>query len=178
MARLIVVTLALIMLNPALSYGAQKRAARKKHRRIGTGTIATSWTPAKDGLLYKYTRGLPHVDKVEVSEIRWTKDFQNQVLASATLGGEQAEGFMQIWRNLNDGTGMGCFSPAFNVKFYSGDKLLFGSTVCFHCHNLTLPNEGRGEIHAFDAGGESGQALLKAIQAALAKKRASRSFVE
>ena len=171
MAKLFAVTLALILLSPAPSPGVQKRGTRKRAGKVSTGAVATGWTPAKGSLLYRYTRELPRVDKVEVSEVRRARgDSQTKVLASATLQGEAAEGFTQVWRNLNAATGAGCFSPAYNVKFYSGEQLLFGSTVCFHCHNLTLPDEGRGVINAFDASGESGQALLKAIQSALTKK--------
>lgn len=171
MAKLFLITLALIILSPAPGPGAQKRGTRKRSGKVATGAVATSWTPAKGSPLYRYTRGLPRVDKVEVSEVRWAGDSQTKVLASATLQGEQAEGFTRVWRNLNAGTGAGCFSPAHNVKFYSGEQLLLDSTVCFHCHNLTLPSEeGRGVINAFDASGESGQALLKAIQSALTKR--------
>jgi hypothetical protein len=69
--------------------------------------------------------------------------------------------------------GMACFSPAYKVKFFAKETLLLGSTICFHCHNLTLPEEGRGELYPFDADGKTGQNLLKAIQSTLATANTS-----
>jgi len=130
--------------------------------------------PSKDSLLYRYTRLLGELDWVEINEVRFSRSadaegLETKVIKSVKLNGSEAERFTAVWRNLHTGVGAGCFSPAYLVKLYFKEKLLLGSTICFHCHNLTLPIGESSEIHPFDADGPTGRQLLKAIQNALAK---------
>ena len=168
---LIVMTIALAL--PSLGFQGRNK---QRQRRITGGE--SGWVPIKESLLYKYTRSLGEIDRVEINEVRFgrtadSKGFETKVINSVTLKDSEAKRFMAIWRNLNSGVGAGCFSPAYLVKLYSGEELLVGSTICFHCHNLTLPIGDSSEIHPFDADGPTGQQLLKAIQDALAKSSAA-----
>jgi hypothetical protein len=118
------------------------------------------------------------VDAVEVSEVQYARSpssnsYETQVIKSITIHGAEAERFAYVWRKLNRGMSMACFSPAYRVKFFAKETLLLGSTICFHCHNLTLPEEGRGELYPFDADGKTGQNLLKVIQSTLATAKMS-----
>jgi len=172
MLRAILIVIAIVLALPSLGFQDRNK---KRQQRITGGE--SGWVPSKESLLYKYTRSLAEIDRVEISEVSFgrtadSKAYETKVINSVTLKGSEAARFMAIWRNLNSGVGAGCFSPAYLVKLYSGEVLLVGSTICFHCHNLTLPvgeSSESSEIHPFDADGPTGRKLLKAIQDALAK---------
>jgi hypothetical protein len=170
MLKLLVIALALLIVAPEAT-----NAQRARHKRKPThvaGGVENGWPPGKDSLLYKYTRQLPTVDTVEVNEVRLGptegQGYETKTLKTVTLHGVDAERFAKVWRVLNNGEGAGCFSPAYMVKFFADQKLLLGSTICFHCRNLTLPTGNSSEIYSFDAVGPTGKNLLAAIQAALA----------
>lgn len=173
-----------------LSFGgiadAQKRSKNRKTKRtrIGTGVVAERWEPEENSIFYKFTRALPKVDKVElylVGSIRGVEvadnalsvpgiykgRFRVRTVASKTLLDSDAEQFAQIWRGLKRGNGGGCFTPAHYIRFYSSGQLLFETSVCFHCHNLTLPNGENNEPWGFDVDGKSGQELLNALKGLL-----------
>jgi hypothetical protein len=120
-------------------------------------------TQADDDPAYqKYVIALPAVDKVEVLAVtgfppsEWKNvDCTNpdiicnlpnrmpvRILASKTLSGEGANRISMLWRNLRRGNGAGCFAPGYVLRFYQQDKLLLATEVCFHCCNITLPDEG------------------------------------
>ncbi|MCM3873814.1 MAG: hypothetical protein ND895_24260 [Pyrinomonadaceae bacterium] len=171
---LIVITALLLVLPIAGRSQHVRKQPQKRH--IGGGE--SGGTPNEDSLLYKYTRGLARVDRVEISEVRFAPAATNggsetKIIKSVAFQGVEAEKFASVWRDLNGGTGAGCFSPAYLVKFYFDERLLLGSTICFHCHNLTLPVGETIEIHSFDADGPTGQRLLKTVQDALANSSAS-----
>lgn len=65
-----------------------------------------------------------------------------KMLNSISLKGRDAEKVATLWRRLEPGNGMGCFGPAYLLRFYNQDKLLLDTEVCFHCCNITLPNYG------------------------------------
>jgi hypothetical protein len=44
-------------------------------------------------------------------------------LKSVILERDEARRFSQIWRRLNDGPNVACFSPAYEVAFYSNNTL-------------------------------------------------------
>jgi hypothetical protein len=170
----IVVTLLFVTFDVGLSQSPHKKPRRKRH----LTSAASSWPPEKDSLLYKYTRELPVVDSVEVSEVQYARSptsnsYETRVIKSITIHGAEAERFAYVWRKLDQGMGMACFSPAYRVTFFAKETPLLGSTICFHCHNLTLPEEGRGELYPFDADGKTGQSLLKVIQSTLANAKIS-----
>jgi len=169
MSKLFAILLVLVLAAPEAAFAQRPRRQRKRTR---ITSVETGWPPNKDSLLYKYTRELPTVDTVEVNEVRlgsnYSQGFETKILKTVTLRGAEAERFAKVWRVLNNGEGAGCFSPAYMVKFFADQKLLLGSTICFHCRNLTLPTGNTSEIHSFDAVGPTGKNLLAAIQASLA----------
>ncbi len=115
-----------------------------------------------DPAYHKYVTALPVVDKVEVLAVDGIppNEWKNvdctkpdiicklpnrmpvRLLASKTLSGENANKISMLWRNLRRGNGAGCFAPGYVLRFYQNDKLLLVTEVCFHCCNITLPNEG------------------------------------
>jgi hypothetical protein len=62
---------------------------------------------------------------------------------------------------------LACFSPAYEVAFYSNNNLQLATQVCFDCQKVTLPDTDGLEEIPFDAEGPTGRALLKAIHHAL-----------
>jgi hypothetical protein len=157
-----------IVLGVSIVADAQKRTKGRKSNRkaVETYVVAESWEPEKGSLFFKYTRQLPDVTRVKLRLIRNDKD-QVRILASTILLNDEAAQFAKVWRGLKRGVGAGCFVPAYQLKFYSNDKLLLETDVCFHCHNLTLLNDGLFEHWGFDADGKSGQALLNSLKALL-----------
>ncbi len=160
--------ISVIVLGISIVADAQKRTKRRKSKpkAVETYVVAESWEPERGSLFFKQTRQLPDVTRVELRLIRNGKD-QVRVLASKILLNDEAKQFTKVWRGLKRGVGAGCFVPAYQLKFYSNDQLLLETDVCFHCHNLTLPNGGLFEHWGFDADGKSGQALLKSLKALL-----------
>ena len=159
MSKLIVIAIALVLL---ASDAGMSQSARRRTRKRHTTSVETGWPPGKDTPLYKYTRELPAVDTVEVSEVRssfspTTKAFETQTVKSVTINGKEAERFASVWRALNSGEGAGCFAPTYTVRFFPNQQLLVGSTVCFHCHNLRLPGGSINGIYSFDGEGPTGR---------------------
>ena len=147
---------------------AQNKRRHRKHKSIpvGTGTSPISWEPEEGSAFRAYTRNLPAVTKIELQQI--TKhDGQVQILSSKILVDDEAEQFAKLWRRLKRGSGAGCFVPAYDVKFYSGESLVLDTEVCFGCDNLTLPNGASSTQWGFDRSGLEGRALLSALKTLL-----------
>jgi hypothetical protein len=126
--------------------------------------------PKQGSLLYKFTRQLPEIDKIRISEIYLLRPDEWKPapkLKSVVLEGDEARKFSAVWRRLNDGPNLGCFSPAYDVAFYSNNTLVFATQICFDRQKLTLPDIDGLEEMPFDAKGPTGRALLRAIQASL-----------
>ena len=146
---------------------------KKKGPRRTVTEIVYAWDPKPGSAFYNYTKALPRVSRFEVSHIagrddqRFTevKVFGRQLVRlsrTKTIAGDEAEDFAKIWRRQKQGTGAGCFAPAFLIRAYVEDKLYFETVICFHCHNLLLSEDG--EFWGFDASGEEGKELLTGIQ--------------
>ncbi|HKO41939.1 MAG TPA: hypothetical protein VJU84_01510 [Pyrinomonadaceae bacterium] len=152
---------------------------RKRHRAGRTVTVVVhSWEPEKGSLFHKLTRALPAVSKVEISQIESALApgpqpddvvlFENKepirVLTTRTLLDRDARSLTTTWRQLNRGSSSACFAPAYLLKFYSAERQLFATIVCFACSNLMLTG---GESFGFDADGPAGAELLKKLKALL-----------
>ena len=74
----------------------------------------------------------------------------------------EAQTITRFWRRLNQASGDLCFAPAYWLKFYSNNDLVFETIVCFGCQVLVLPD---GEFWGFDARGVVGAQLLKQLNA-------------
>jgi hypothetical protein len=175
-----------IILGATNSIAAQTKKQRKKPKVTPT-SIAIEYPADPEDIFYKMTVGLPDVDKVELFYITLRgKDqipntqpngvdikgipfggvpgYQYQIAAQNTLRGEPAEDFAAQWRKLLLGPGAGCFAPAYQIKFWSKDRELLVTNVCYHCRNLTLPGTGSVEILGFNAEGKSGKEMLKKLK--------------
>ncbi len=102
---------------------------------------------------------LPPIDKIEILAVKWLNSvkreeidctkpdivcsqFPARILASKTIVGDDAKKLSNLWRNLKNGNGAGCFAPAYVLRFYQKDKIILTTDVCFHCCNITLPESG------------------------------------
>lgn len=109
-------------------------------------------------LFLQSVTNLSAVDKVEILAVEWLRTerkdidctqpdivcsmFPGKILASKTFSGENANKISDLWRDLKNGNGAGCFAPAYVLRFYQNDTLLLMTDVCFHCCNVTLPGTG------------------------------------
>ena len=149
--------------------------AQKKTKSRTVTTVVYVWEPTPGSAFHKFTRALPRVNRVEVSQIAGREAqavgesvFRKErvrIVSSKTVEGLDAERFAGIWRRQKQGAGNACFAPAFLLRFYSDGKLYFETILCFVCHNLMLSDDG--EIEGFDAAGKEGQELLNAIKSLL-----------
>ncbi|MBX7219052.1 MAG: hypothetical protein K1Y36_03830 [Blastocatellia bacterium] len=161
---------------------AQKKTSPEKTKKPVYGFVDVGFEPKAGDLFHTCTRLLPTIDRVVVQEIRenyqTTKEqladpqFQHfTILAEAELRDAEAEGFAKLWRKLKIANGMGCWTPAFRLTFWSSGQTvpLLKADLCFHCWNLTYSFEGKGEGASFDAQGPTGRKLLEAIANRLKK---------
>ena len=63
------------------------------------------------------------------------------ILASRIVGDTDAEKVCKAWRALEFDRlgGAFCHVPAYGLRFYRGDDLLFETSVCWKCRNFYLP---------------------------------------
>lgn len=164
---------AILVLLVVATLAASNVEAQKKRKGRTVTTVVYVWEPTPGSAFYKFTRALPKVSKVELSQIAGREDQVSseslvfgkervRIFRSKSLKGDDAEKFATIWRRQKQGAGMACFAPAFLLRFYANDKLSFETIVCFNCHNLMLSDDG--EFWGFDAAGKEGQELLNAIK--------------
>jgi hypothetical protein len=156
-----------LVIGVGVSTVAQPPPMATRHKK----TVLSRYGPPKKGsLLYRFTRELPEIDRIRISEIEPFRPDEwrpARKLKSVVLEGDEAGRFSEVWRRLHDGPNLGCFSPAYEVAFYSNNTLQLASQVCFHCQKVTLPDTDGLEEIPFDAEGWTGRALLKAIHRAL-----------
>jgi hypothetical protein len=119
---------------------------------------------------------LPEVDEIEVMALG-SRDFSMPdgpdrvahyaIFGRTVLHGEEAENVAKLWRHLLRGRGFSamCHEPAYALRFRQHGKLLFETTICWACHNYTIPvgNLGRFE-YGFDSKREDAQSLLKLLE--------------
>ncbi|HKQ92291.1 MAG TPA: hypothetical protein VJZ77_16645 [Blastocatellia bacterium] len=179
------------------STSAQTRKQRKKPK-VTQATIAIEYPADPEDPFYQITVGLPDVDKVELFYVTLRRKDQTpktqpntveteetpfggivgneyQIAAQNTLRGEAAKDFATQWRKLLRGPGAACFAPAYRIKFWAKDQMLLGTDVCYHCRNITTPENGRREIRGFNAEGASGKELLKRLKELLPESDSNRN---
>ena len=133
------------------------------------------------------TTALPHCDRVEIFHLDGNTFFgdgaarlkpgegfhtdaygggEDKILGHVTLHGEEAEAFASLWRAQKFDWGLQklCHSPVCGLQFYSGRKLTFQTTVCFHCSNfyVTVPLVGTG-WWGFDADSPQSRDLVRRL---------------
>jgi hypothetical protein len=134
----------------------------------------SSWEPEKGSLLYKHTRALGEVDRIEVESgsASITQIFDPD--ATVLLEGEPMQPLITAWRQLDSGNAAACWAPHARLRFYNRERLITQVQICFSCSLVNFapdPQPGkrppRPEYAAFDAHGPTGTALRLAIEAAV-----------
>lgn len=110
----------------------------------------TEALPKCDKLVIATIRLPPSVTKAETSSTtdhgkseRENHDKKGKrVLAERTLDASQTETVCDQWRQLTFDKWLSafCHYPAYRLRFYRQKKLLFETTVCWHCNNFVLPD--------------------------------------
>ena len=59
-----------------------------------------------------------------------------------------------------------CHHPSYGLRFYSGSKLLFETTVCFHCSNFFFSDLLGSGFAGFDTDTPKADELLRRLQQA------------
>jgi hypothetical protein len=196
--KIVVSALAVILLGTANSTSAQTKKQREKIKTTQSRVsieYPIEYPADPDDPFYKMTVELPTVDKVEMIYITHLRKDQmpddqtkagetGQVLnggipgerfkiaAQNVLIGKDAEDFAAQWRKLLRGPGAGCFAPAYRITFWSKDRILLETNVCYHCRNLIIPGNG---IRGFNAEGNSGKELLKRLKELLPESDTDRN---
>ena len=130
----------------------------------------------------QYTTQLPKVSKVELYAIQLYgspsegspkgKTFPIRpykmdatIISERVVEGADAEQIAALWRNLELGWQFQalCHTPFYGLRFYSGKKLLFETSVSWECNNFYVPKGWIG----FNAKAASGQALFKLLESLL-----------
>jgi hypothetical protein len=127
----------------------------------------------------EFGRGLHDCDGVEIVAIAGRPGDPDGVAGSflkypATarlrLSDEGAQKIVDAWTSLSrrrDISGM-CHHPPYGLRFFRGEKLVFETTVCWHCWNYTIPVLFLGRVeYGFEAESAEALALLKLLQDAL-----------
>ncbi len=119
---------------------------------------------------------LPDVDEIEVMALgeedlsapNGPERVANYAIAGRTvLRGEEAEKVATLWRGLFRARGFSamCHKPGYALRFRQRGKLLFETTVCWECHNYTIPVGIFGRIeYGFDATRKDALSLLELLQ--------------
>ena len=118
---------------------------------------------------------LPDVDEVAImslgDEVAMPNDenhFERYgVLGHVVLHGDDATKVANLWRSLRRGRGYSamCHDPVYALRFRQRGKVLFETTICWKCHNYTIPIGwfGRTE-YGFDSNREDAQTLFTLLQ--------------
>jgi hypothetical protein len=152
------------------------------------GIVAWQW----DSILGAYvfhsvrtvTTDLPYCDRLEVFHLRAARMETNladrpadafpvrlygsypTILSTDTFSGTEAESLASLWRAQTFGPGFQalCHSPTYGLRFFSGRKLLFEMTLCFHCANFHFTDLSGGGFWGFDTGSPKASELLRRLQ--------------
>ena len=152
------------------------------------GIVAWQW----DSILRAYifhsvrtvTTSLPHCDHVEVFHFHgsgFTRDPADRptsgfpvrpygtlspILNTRTLTGSDAEALAALWRSQTFDPGLQamCHSAAYGFRFYSGDRLAFETSLCFHCSNFYVPTFNGSSWWGFDSESPKAAELLRRLQ--------------
>jgi hypothetical protein len=142
--RLVALGLALLSLSP-----------------VSARTLRAAPRKADDDMFGRHVTHLRPADRIVITAMGDAKpDAPTQSRpASLELKGEKAGELWRLWRGLRSGNGKGCFAPGYLLDFYAGAERLLSAQVCFHCCNVTMPDnsirgicgDGKafGRLHAF-----------------------------
>lgn len=119
---------------------------------------------------------LPDVDEVQIMGLRGDdavasndeNHFESYlVLGHAVLHGDDATKITNLWRSLRRSRGFSamCHDPVYALRFRQRGKVIFETTICWKCHNYTIPMGlfGRTE-YGFDSDRSDAQTLFTLLQ--------------
>ena len=119
---------------------------------------------------------LPEVDEIETVSLKGLAPdsvasddaiLGYRIHARATVRADQAVEIADLWRKQRRGRHFSamCHSPGFALRFLQDGKLVFETTVCWECHNYTLPVGIFGRTtYGFDADTDQSRELLKLLE--------------
>ena len=152
------------------------------------GVVAWQWDSILRAYIFRSVRtvtvSLPYCDRVEVFHLRgsgFIRDPADQptsgfpirpygtfspILGTQTLSGSDAEALAALWRSQTFGPEFRalCHSAAYGFRFYSGSKLVFETSLCFHCSNFYVPALHKSGWWGFDTESHKAQELLRRLQ--------------
>lgn len=122
---------------------------------------------------------LPEIDAIEILSLDGTAlnsagptdtILGYNIHARTTVRAEQSIKIAELWRKQRRArafSGM-CHKPGYALRFFQHGKLLFVTTVCWECHNYTLPVKVFGRTgmakYGFDADTQQSKELLEMLQ--------------
>jgi hypothetical protein len=119
---------------------------------------------------------LPEVDEIEVVSLDLSPSSSGlsadtvlgyRVHARATVRGAECAKIAELWRYQRRGrdySGM-CHMPGYALRFRQQGKLIFETTVCWRCHNYSLPIGIFGQTYyGFDVETKQSKELLETLQ--------------
>ena len=120
---------------------------------------------------------LPEIDEIEIFSLEGRVPnpapsddtiLGYRIHARATVRADQAVEIADLWREQRVGRHFTaiCHNPGFALRFLQDGKSVFETTVCWECHNYTLPVGFFGRTtYGFDAGSDQARELLELLQA-------------
>lgn len=151
--------------------------------------------PHERMLSLAHTDALPRFDRAELYAVSMPTPFDDEkpkrratnntfpvrpyslhadIHAHATLQGDACDELRSAWQSLAFDRlgGALCHEPAYGLRFFRGDDLLFETTVCWKCQNFYLPrydSDERRFTHGWYgfADDENAKALLALLQSHL-----------
>ncbi len=155
------------------------------------GVIAWQWDSILRAYIFHTVRtvttSLPHCDRVDVFHLNGTAfprdeadrpkpgegfpiraygSAEAKILGRTTLDGTDAEALAVMWRTQTFDPGLQalCHSPSYGFRFYSGSKLVFETSLCFHCSNFYVTDLTGSGWWGFDSESPKAQELLRRLQ--------------
>ena len=120
-----------------------------------------------------YTRLLPLINKIELSKVgQLTADGEiASIAATKVIEGRDVRTIASLWRAQTwdyNYSGM-CHTPAYVVKFYSGEKLIVHASVCWACGNIQFRESNITGVQGFASHSKAAQSLLKVFNEEFSK---------
>lgn len=118
---------------------------------------------------------LPDVDEVEVMSLGddnlaapndKTHFARHLVVGNTMLHGNDATKVATLWRSLRRGRGFSamCHDPVYALRFRQHGKMIFETSICWKCHNYTIPIGFGTTEYGFDADRGDAQQLFTLLQ--------------
>lgn len=91
-------------------------------------------------------------------------DYEQTTYGSVDLTEANLAGFMGFWADfpVDDSRGALCHEPVYGFQFYTKDKLIFETSLCWACENFYVDTRFFGSNWiGFDSGSDISRALLQ-----------------